>query len=129
MQAKPAYSFLDLEVYQDLFELGVIVHKEVLPKLSSEEKFGLIDQLSRASKSAPTQIAEGYAKKHQRANWQKYLNDCMGECNEMIVHLSFVLRLYGNRFEKGFLEKLIERYDINGRRVHALANAWKKTTP
>lgn len=47
----------------------------------------------------------------------------------MIVHLSFVLQLYGNRFDKGFLEKLIERYDIDGRRVHALANAWRKTSP
>lgn len=119
-------SFLDLDVYQSLYGSALIVHREVLPKLPDSEKFTLKDQLNRSTKSPPALIAEGYAKKHQRGNWKKYLNDCIGECNETIVHLSFVKDLYGNLFQDGFIDDLIDRYDIDGKRVYRLGEAWSK---
>ena len=103
-----------------------VVRNEVLPKLPPNEKYGLKDQLGRSTKSAPALIAEGYAKKHQRLNWEKYLTDCIGECNETIVHLSFCKDLCGHLFEKGLIDSLITQYDIDGKRVYRLKQAWQQ---
>jgi len=92
-----ARSFLDLEVYKNTYKAAIVVNTQILPKLPESEKFGLKDQSARASKSIPALIAEGYARKNHRKDWQKYLNEAIGECNEMIVHLS----LY-NRFISTF---------------------------
>ena len=55
-------SFKDLKVYQESYLLGVIINKAIL-RLPNSEKYDLVDQMRRASKSIPTNIAEGYAKK------------------------------------------------------------------
>ena len=44
-----AISFQDLNVYKRLYAAMLLVMKEVLPKLPSEEKFDLINQLSLAN--------------------------------------------------------------------------------
>ena len=59
--------------------------KEIVPRLPDSEKFDLKDQLSRSSKAIPRLIAEGFAKKHQKAGFQKYLDDAMAESNETQV--------------------------------------------
>jgi len=48
------------------------IARVILPKLPQSEKFDLRDQLSRSSKAPPRLIAEGFAKKHQKAGFQKY---------------------------------------------------------
>jgi len=81
-QKKPIKSFKDLEVYQNTYKAMLKVMKEIVPKLPELEKYDLRDQLSRSCKAIPRLIAEGYAKKHQKAGFQKYLDEAMGECNE-----------------------------------------------
>lgn len=51
-----------LEVYQVAQELANYVYSEILDKLPSEEKFGLVSQLRRAAASIPANIAEGYGR-------------------------------------------------------------------
>ena len=53
----------------------LIVMREVLPRLPNSERFDLKDQLSRSCKAIPRLIAEGYAKRHQKAGFQKYLDE------------------------------------------------------
>jgi len=65
----------------------LVVMKEILPELPENEKYDLRDQLSRSCKAVPRLIAEGYGKRHQRAGFQKYIDDAMAECNEMVVSL------------------------------------------
>lgn len=67
---KPIRSFRDLEVYQNAYRAMLRVHKEVLPKLPQKERYDLYSQLSRSTKAVPRLIAEGFAKKHQRAGFQ-----------------------------------------------------------
>ena len=43
--------------------------KDIVPKLPNCEKFDLVDQLRRACKTIPRLIAEGYAKRHQKAGF------------------------------------------------------------
>lgn len=72
----------------------LIVMSEVIPQLPNHEKYDLKSQLSRASRSIPRLIAEGYAKRHQRAGFQKYLDDAMAESNEMMVSLEHGRDIY-----------------------------------
>ena len=102
----------------------LVVMKEVVPKLPSSEKYDLCDQLSRASKAIPRLIAEGYAKCHQKNGFQKYLDDAMSECNEMVVSLCQSRDLYGNLIDTSICDKHIVQYDTCGRQLYRLREAW-----
>ena len=93
-EKKRITSFRDLEVYENTYRTMLVVMKEIAPKLPDSEKYDLKDQLSRACKAIPRLIAEGYAKRHQKAGFQKYIDDAMGECNEMVVSLSQCRDIY-----------------------------------
>ena len=69
MTSSKIRSFRDLEVYQRTYAAMLEVMKKVVPQLPREEKYDLKDQLSRSSKVVPRLIAEGYAKRHQKAGF------------------------------------------------------------
>ena len=119
-------SFKDLEVYNNTYKLMLIVMKEILSKLPQNEKYDLRDQLSRACKSIPRLIAEGYAKRHQKAGFQKYLDDAMAECNEMIVSLEQAKDLYNTIPSTKSMDEVIDLYDKSGRQLYKLSTAWTK---
>jgi four helix bundle protein len=121
---KPITSFKDLEVYQNTYKACIIVHKKILPKLPKEERFDLYDQVSRSTKAIPRLIAEGYAKRHQKAGFQKYLDDAMGECNETVVGLEQIKDIY--RIEPELCARLIDIYDKSGRQLYKLSEAWTR---
>jgi len=119
---KTIKSFRDLEVYQNTYEAMLLVMREVVPKLPESEKYDLKDQLSRSCKAIPRLIAEGYGKRHQRAGFQKYLDDAMGECNETIVSLEQCRDIY--KIDTNLINKLIDIYDKSGRQLYKLSTAW-----
>ena len=121
---KPIYNFRDLEVYQDSYKAMLEVAKIILPKLPETEKYDLKDQLSRSTKAIPRLIAEGFAKKHQKSGFHKYLDDAMAEINETIVSLEQVKDIYN--IETVLCLNLIERYDVIVRRVFKLREAWNQ---
>jgi len=119
---KPIRSFRDLDVYQNTYEASLIIAKKILPRLPESEKYDLCSQLSRSSKAVPRLIAEGYAKKHQRSGFQKYLDDAMAECNETIVNLEHTKDIYHVEMELSIV--LIDKYDKAARQLFNLAEAW-----
>lgn len=119
-------SFRDLEVYRRTYETSVEIMIKILPKLPDIEKFDLKSQLSRSCKAIPRLIAEGYAKRHQNRGFQKYIDDAMGECNEIIVSLSHCKDIYYMRIDTKLCEKLIDNYDISARQLYRLEEAWSK---
>lgn len=118
-------SFQDLIVYQNLNKAAKIVIKEIIPTLPREEKFDLGDQMRRASKGAPALIAEGFAKRYFTKHWRKYINDCIGECNEMIHHLTMCIELYDNQIDTERCREVIEIYDISCKQLTKLGQVWK----
>jgi four helix bundle protein len=126
MENKRITSFRDLEVYQNTYKTCVRVMTEVLPKLPGSEKYDLKDQLSRSVKAIPRLIAEGYAKRHQKMGFQKYLDDAMAECNETIVGLEMCRDIYRDKVDTPVLVELIDIYDKAGRQLYNLAKAWSK---
>ncbi len=103
----------------------ILVHKKIIPSLLQEEKYDLVNQMSRASKAGPALIAEGFAKRYQKKNWKKYLDDALGESNEMIHHLSACIDLYGDFVNKDTCEKAIDLYDLSCRQMAKLSRVWQ----
>jgi len=122
---KTIKSFQDLDVYQRLYQTMLIVLREVVPKLPSEEKFDLKDQIRRCCKASPALLAEGFAKRYQLRSWKKYLEDATGECNEMIHHLSICRDVYSDYIDIRLCQKLIDQYDIVCKQLSSLRKCWK----
>lgn len=125
IERKQIKSFNDLIVYQNLYKAMVLVIKKILPKLPSEEKYDLVDQMRRASKAAPAILAEGFAKRYQIKQWKKYLNDVTGESYEMINHLSVCVDIYSKFVDVKLCKDLIDLYDKSCRQITKLGQSWK----
>lgn len=123
---KSIKSFQDLEVYQNTYKTGIEVMNKIISKLPDSEKYDLKDQLARSAKAIPRLIAEGYAKRHQKMGFQKYLDDAMSECNETIVSLSQCRDIYYGNVDIKLCDELITIYDIAGRQLYKLSMAWTK---
>lgn len=116
-------SFLDLEVYKEAFKLSLEI-EDLLKSYPPSEKFLLVDQMRRASRSIPARVAEGYARRESIKDFQRYVRDCIGESNEMINHL--FLSKHKNYIKRpGYVEELIERYNILGKKLTNLKNNWQ----
>jgi four helix bundle protein len=113
----PIITFRDLDVYQNSYKASVTIATQILPKLPDNEKFDLRDQLSRCTKAVSRLVAEGFAKKHQKFGFQKYIDDAMAEYNEAGVCLEHVKDIY--KIEIDLCVK-------SARQLFNLAEAWDK---
>jgi four helix bundle protein len=80
-------SYRDLEVYQEAYALGLEMHRLTLG-FPEVERYVLADQMRRASKSVPANVAEGYGLATKR-NFAHFVGQALGSTNEMQVHLDF----------------------------------------
>ncbi len=128
MENRKITNYNDLEVYQRSYKSCILIMTRIIPKLPDSEKYDLKDQLARSSKAIPRLIAEGFAKKHQRAGFQKYLDDAMAEANETQVSLCQCKDIYLNYLDLKLCEDLIKEYDIIGKQLYRLEQAWNKFT-
>lgn len=115
-------SFKDLQVYQESYELAILINKLCM-KLPVYERNDLSSQLRRASKSVPANIAEGWAKRRFEKEFKKYINNALGSCNEMEVHISMAKDL--NYLNNALCEDLLKRYIALGGKLTNLHNNWK----
>lgn len=122
VREKTIKSFKDLDVYQRAMVAAKEVLTKVIPRLPASEKYDLTNQLRRCCKAIPALIAEGYAKKHQIRAFKKYLEDALGESNEMNPHLIFCRDVY--YIDKELCNNLIEIYDIIGKQLYKLRINW-----
>ena len=104
----------------------LLVMKEIVPKLPDSEKYDLKDQLSRSCKAIPRLIAEGYAKRHQKMGFQKYLGDAMGEWHETQVGLCQCRDIYPKYIDLNVDEELIKEYEIISKQLYRLKESWDK---
>lgn len=121
---QPIKGFRDLEVYCNTYRAMLLVMEKILPNLPPAEKFDLRDQLSRSCKAVPRLIAEGYAKRHQKFGFQKYLDDAMAECNETIVGLDQCRDIY--HVDTSTCNMVVDLYDKSARQIFRLAAAWSQ---
>jgi four helix bundle protein len=122
---KTIKSFRDLRVYQNLYQAQILVLTKIIPNLPKEEKYDLADQMRRACKAGPALIAEGFAKRYQKKNWEKYLDDTIGECNEMINHLSVCIDVYPKYVDLKICRQAIDLYDVSPKQLYNLRKSWR----
>lgn len=101
-------SFQDFDVYRGAYEAALDILTNVVPRLPREESRDLADQLRRAYKSIPTLIAEGYASKHHKKQFRKYLEGALAEC-----------------IDTPRINSLVDTYNRLGKQLFRLADAWE----
>ena len=77
--------FEDLEVWKEARNYRKTI-SEIVKKFPSEEKYKLVDQLLRSSRSVHANIAEGYGRFHYQENIQ-FCRQARGSLMETIDHL------------------------------------------
>jgi len=78
--------FRDLHVYQKSYSLAMDIFR-IAKSFPLEERRSLTDQLVRASRSVPANIAEGWCKRAYEKMFVSKLLDASGEAAEMEVWL------------------------------------------
>src|SRR5438128_9483712 len=78
----------DLIVYQKAYALAMDVFK-VSKRFPAEEKYSLIDQIRRSSRSVCTNLREAWAKRRYEAHFVSKLTDADGENAETETWLDF----------------------------------------
>jgi four helix bundle protein len=84
-------SFRDLLVWQRAMELSVAIY-ELTKSFPVEERFGLTNQLRRASVSIPSNIAEGFGR-GTRKEYKQFLCVARGSALEVQTQLELAHRL------------------------------------
>ena len=79
------HSFEDLEVWKECRKFRIEISK-LVKTFPPEEKFRLVDQLIRSSRSTAANIAEGHGRFHFQENIQ-FCRQARGSLNESLDHL------------------------------------------
>lgn len=82
--------FRDLEVYQISFKSAMNIY-QITKDFPKEEKYSLVDQIRRSSRSVCTNLAEGWRKRKYKAVFINKLTDSMQEASETQSWLEFAL--------------------------------------
>jgi four helix bundle protein len=80
--------FRDLEVYQRAFALAMEIFK-ISKKFPMEERYSLVDQIRRSSRSVCSNIAESWRKRNYTAVFKNKITDAMQEASETQCWLEF----------------------------------------
>jgi four helix bundle protein len=97
---------------------------ELCSTLPVEERRRLGDQMARASRSVPTNIAEGHGRRRSAKEFKRFLTIAMASANEMEVHLK-VTRDLGLAPDAAECHRLIDEYKIVGKQLRRLIERWR----
>ena len=86
-------SYKELRVYQAAMDAAMQVF-ELTKTFPAEEKFSMVDQMRRASRSVCANIAESWRKRRYPAHFVSKLSDSEAEAEEMRVWLEFASRCH-----------------------------------
>ena len=78
-------TFEDLEVWKSARELRKAISK-LVKTFPKDERFRLVDQIIRSSRSVPANIAEGFGRFHFQENIQ-FCRQARGSLSETLEHL------------------------------------------
>ena len=109
--------FRDLQVWQRSMDLAVLVY-DVSRRFPSDERFGLIRQLRRATVSIAANIAEGNGRGH-RAEYIHHVYIARGSLMEVFTELELATRL--GYLDPTSLAPCFELIDHIGRMLNRLA--------
>jgi four helix bundle protein len=101
-------SHRELDVYQTAFEAAMQIF-ELTKHFPVEERYSMVDQMRRSSRSVCANICEAWRKRRYQAHFVSKLSDAESEASETRVWLEFALRCgYMNKVQ---FEELDDIYD------------------
>ncbi|MBS3945166.1 MAG: four helix bundle protein [Melioribacter sp.] len=115
-------SINDLEIYKSAYDLALKIHT-ITNTYAKEEKYSLIDQIRRSSRSVAMNIREGFAKRKYENIFIRHLVDALGSSEETRGWLNF-----SKDFEYIDVNIFIEMdncYDQLNSKLHRTITNWK----
>jgi four helix bundle protein len=113
-------SYRDLDVYKMAMD-GAMEIFELTRSFPSEEKFSLVDQIRRSSRSVCANIGEAWRKRRYKLAFVSKLSDAETEAAETQVWLEFSFRC--KYIDESTFERLNKHYDqIIGKLVRMIDN-------
>jgi len=85
------HNYRELKIWHKAIELSAEIYK-LVADFPSDEKFGIVSQLRRASVSVPSNIAEGSRRKSQK-EFAHYLSMSLGSLFEIETQLTISNRI------------------------------------
>lgn len=116
-----AQSYKDLEIYLLSHKLAVEIHKASL-KLPRFEMYEEGNQLRRAAKSIPSNIAEGFGRRRYKSEFLKFLIYALASCDETREHLEILFET-GSLDDRETFTYFLSKYDELGRKINNFIKA------
>lgn len=83
-----AQGYKDLKVFQRSYAIAMKIF-EYTTSFPAEERFSLVSQIRRSSRSVSANIGEAYRKRMYPKHFISKLSDSDGECTETMIHTDF----------------------------------------
>ncbi len=83
----------DLNVYKKAFEAAMEIFN-ITKSFPQEEKYSLVDQIRRSSRSVCANLSEAWRKRRYKAVFANKLSDCAQEAAETQTWLEFALKCH-----------------------------------
>jgi len=107
----------ELTVYQEAYNLAMEIF-EISKQRPPEEKYSLIDQVRRSSRSVCTNLREAWSKRRYKAHFVSKLTDSDGENSETDTWLDFACKY----LEESDHARLTERCISVGKMLGSMLN-------
>lgn len=105
METKKLKSFKELIVWQKAYKLVLEIYKFTY-NFPKTETYGLVQQIRRAATSIPSNIAEGYGRKH-KTDYHRFLSMAYGSLLELETQYMLSIDL-GYAKQSGTIEGLLK---------------------
>jgi len=116
---KSIHHFRDLEVYQRAFSAAMEIFN-LTRDFPKEEKYSLVDQIRRSSRSVCSNLGESWRKRRYIAAFKSKLADAMQEASETQVWLEF-------SYACKYIDKsLFDRIDNEYEQIISMLNSMEK---
>jgi len=103
-------NFKDLKIWQKSMELAKVIY-QATDSFPAKETYGIISQMRRSAVSIPSNIAEGFMRRHNK-EYKQFLHITLGSCAELETELIIAKELgfVGQYLYKYILELLFNNH-------------------
>ena len=115
-------SYRNLEIWQLAKELSIDIHKMTLNELPKFEMYEEGSQIRRSSKSARSNIVEGYGRRRYVMDYVKHLTYAQASNDETIDHLETLFETESLKNEELYLD-LHQRLETLGKKLNKFIQA------
>jgi len=109
--------YKDLEVYNEAFQLAILVHKLTM-KLPKHEMYEIGSQIRRSSQSIKDNIVEGYGRRQYKQEFLRFLSFSHASLLETTSQLEMLRELY--QIEN--IDDIHTQYLELGKKIHSFIN-------